>query len=309
MKLFRRIAGWLIVLLLIALAHGAGVLAGFLQWDHAQRVMRLMRPILTCHGADCGFSSTEGRAQLPCDPYREEAVAAAAGEVAVVLAFGQSNAANFGETPFSPIQGVDNFNPFDGKCYRAQDPLLGPDGSSGSPWTRLGHQLVSSGQLKRVLLVPIAVGGSSIKRWTPGGDLHPRIADVKARLDAAGVRVTHIFWHQGESDAYATTGSEYVERFDQLLTTLRERGLDAPVYPAVATRCGAGVRPKAAEIQAAQRSLPERFEGVFPGPDTDQLDRFSHRVDGCHFSDEGLRAHAALWIQAVWAPKRAPSSR
>ena len=301
MKALRRILALLVISLLIVLAHAAGVVGGFLQTDCAQRVLAWTVPFLLCRGTDCGFSDTEGRQEVSCESYSKKAVSAASGGVAVILTLGQSNAANFGEVRFAPRPAVDNFNPFDGRCYRARDPLLGTDGRGGSPWSRLGDLLVATGRVKRILIVPIAVGGSSIERWAPDGDLHPRIRRVKTMLDDAGVGVTHVLWHQGESDARATSGQEYAERFGQLLASLREVGLDAPVYAAVATWCG-GVRPKAEEIRAAQESLPRRFEGVFPGPDTDQLDRFSLRHEICHFSEEGLKAHAALWAESVWRP-------
>ena len=46
--------------------------------------------------------------------------------VMVALVFGQSNAANFGESPLQAREGVYNF--YQGKLYAAHDPLLGADG-------------------------------------------------------------------------------------------------------------------------------------------------------------------------------------
>ena len=56
-----------------------------------------------------------------------------------------------------------NFNPHDGKCYQTQDPLLGPDGRGGSVWGRLGDGLVREGLYRRVLIVPIGIGGTQLE--------------------------------------------------------------------------------------------------------------------------------------------------
>jgi hypothetical protein len=246
-----------------------------------------------CRGGRCGFDETRDREPVDCARFGPDAQRSA-----VLLTGGQSNAANYGQLPIAPRDAVFNFSWFDGRCYRARDPLLGPDGNGGSVWTRLGDLLVSRKQYDQVLIVPIAVGGSALRRWPPGGDLHSRVVDAKLRLDAAGIRITHVLWHQGERDAELDTpADEYSARFGAFVSGLRELGIDAPVYAAIASACNG---PGRESIRAAQRALPERFPGVHAGPDTDTLDRFEYRYDGCHFSDAGLDAHARLWLDAAW---------
>jgi hypothetical protein len=89
---------------------------------------------------------------------------AADNEAATILVFGQSLAANFGPANalHLPSGGVDNFNFFYGRCYRARDPLLGAEGDRSNFVTRLADLLVKRGVFKRVMLVPIAYGGSPI---------------------------------------------------------------------------------------------------------------------------------------------------
>ena len=246
-----------------------------------------------CRGGGCGFDETRDREPVECARFGPDAP-----RTAVLLTAGQSNAANYGQMPIAPRDAVFNFNWFDGRCYRARDPLLGPDGNGGSVWTRLADLLVARGEYEQVLIVPIAVGGSALRRWIPGGDLHGRLVETKLGLDAAGIRVTHVLWHQGERDAeLGTPADAYTEQFGALVGTLRELGIDAPVYPAVASACGG---PGNESLRAVQRALPLRFEGVQPGPDTDVLSNFAYRYDACHFSDAGLDAHARLWLEAIW---------
>jgi hypothetical protein len=215
----------------------------------------------------------------------------------VALVFGQSNAANFGESRRTANWRV--YNLYRGWLYRARDPLRGANGEGGSVWTRLGDRLIAEKLYDTVIFVPAAVGATAIEEWTPDGPLHPLI--LKAIEDARKrrLKITHLLWHQGESDAVLRTSKiEYKKRFYAMLASIRAHGVDAPVFVATATRCGQyGVN---VEIQEAQRELIDPSLGIFPGPNTDLLDE-QYRYDTCHFSNEGLDAHAALWVQQLRA--------
>jgi len=214
----------------------------------------------------------------------------------VALVFGQSNSANFGETPYKPKSNVYNF--FDGKCYVAEDPLLGADGTKGSVWTRLGEKLVEQKMYDNVILVAAGVGGTEIKRWTVGGDLHRRILDVIRQLKKKDMKITHILWHQGESDrSLGTKKDDYKKMFMLMLEDIRRNGVDAPIYVAVATMCGSA--PEGLEIQQAQRELVNTDLKIFPGPFTDEIREIEDRNDACHFSTRGLDKHADLWLAAI----------
>ena len=275
-----------LIVLFAATGFIAGSFAGFLRSPPATAVMRFFVDHLLCPSIECGFDDASDRSLVDCSPYTTDDQ-----RTMVLLTLGQSNGANHGESRMVSRAGVDNFNPADGKCYAAKDPLLGPTGTDGSPWTRLGDQLLEAGIFDRVLIAAIAVGGSRIQRWVPGGDLNGRIAWIVKALDAAGIRVTHVAWHQGESNS-DDTGESYTAAFGQVLRSLRDLGIDAPVFPAIATICHDTGRD---EIRRAQAALPSIYSGVFPGPNTDALDRFEHRHDLCHLSTLGLDLHASLW--------------
>ena len=81
----------------------------------------------------------------------------------VALAFGQSHVANFGETPKTATQDVYNY--YDGKFYRAQDPLLGTDGASESVWTKLGDKLIERNLYDAVVFIPLARNSTLEIRW------------------------------------------------------------------------------------------------------------------------------------------------
>jgi hypothetical protein len=218
--------------------------------------------------------------------------------IMVAVAFGQSNSANFGGTPRMAGQGVYNFAY--GHLYRAVDPLLGATGESGSVWTRLGDMIIAAGVYDAVVFIPIGVDNTQIARWSSTGDLHPRIINALDEAQAAGLKVTHLLWHQGESDnGLKTTRVQYRTMLHDMVASIRAHGVMAPMYVSVASRCG-DANPSA-EIEQAQRDVVSISDAIFPGPDTDTLGPAFRLPDRCHFSDEGLDQFARLWLEALRA--------
>jgi hypothetical protein len=244
--------------------------------------------------------------QPQADPRPQVDLAALQGKrLMVALVFGQSNSGNGGETRATAGNDVYVFH--QGRLAAADDPLPGASGSGGSVWTRLGPRIVERGLADAVVFVPVVVGGSPIERWTPDGDVHPLLVTALDDLASAGIPLTHLLWHQGESDAgRGTPPADYVARFHSMLETFRSRGIDAPVLVSVATLCRAH-RPDDV-IRDAQRSLVNPELGIFAGPDTDLLG-YAYRYDGCHFSTEGLEAFSDSWLAALEAHAAAARSR
>jgi hypothetical protein len=201
------------------------------------------------------------------------------------------------------------------------DPLPDASGNDGSVWTRLGGRIIDEGRIGNdrvdaVVFIPIGEAGSEIARWAPGpaGDLHQRILDAMLMAKQHDLEITHLFWHQGETDALkGTSRDDYKARFDAMLMNLRKyeeslnkNGWVAPIYVSVASRCGSN--PGDPEIQAAQCELVDPDRKIFPGPDTDKLDN-SFRYDGCHFSNAGLEEFARLWIEQLKPGRRIAACR
>lgn len=215
----------------------------------------------------------------------------------VALVFGQSNAANFGESRRKSRAGVFYF--FRGRFGRAQDPLPGANGIMGSVWTRLGDQLIAAKLFSQVIFVPAAIGATEIALWAPGGLLHEDLLRNVRETLQAGYRFTHLLWHQGESDAVLKiTPADYQLRFKAMIAAIRSLGVDAPVFVAQATRCG-DYQPNQ-DIRWAQHNLVDPAQNIFAGPDTDTLDT-TWRHDSCHFSNKGLERHAAMWLEVIRA--------
>ena len=220
----------------------------------------------------------------------------------LVLA-GQSNWGNLGGQRVAshhPDQVVSYFN---GRCGPAQSPLLGTSEGRGNSGPLLADRLIDSGQFDSVVLVPAAISASTIDRWRQGGDLNPllvqAVRDVKSRY-----KITHVLWHQGESDYRRTKQEDYARGFASVVTSLRAEGVEAPILAAVTTKCLYTVDFDPNDpVALAQRALPDPSQKIFAGPDTDALVLDEDRYDGCHFGASGMEKFANAWAEAIAAVK------
>jgi len=254
------------------------------------------------------------RKVVPCDRFVGQDVA----KTAVLLTFGQSNGGNHGGSRFIGRPGVANFDFRTGKCYHAEDPLIGATGLAGSPWTRLGDKLVGRGINDAVLIVPISIGGTYINQWAPGGQFHGRLLGTLDKLQETGIKPTAFLWHHGEADSRLSyKPGEYSTAFLGIVKAIRDHGLEADIYAAQATVCeqyndyieeddfrnvDIDRQVRVAEAQEAfrreVRALPALGSGIRLGPDTDAINPAGRR-DDCHFADSGQDAHAEAWFMAL----------
>jgi carbohydrate esterase-like sialic acid-specific acetylesterase len=238
------------------------------------------------------FRDVSGRAAMRCS---------AAGRTAVIILLGQSNSANHGLTRVTSKHSVDNFNLYDGRCYHATDPLLGASGDRGNFATRLGDLLIEEGPFDHVIIAPIGMGGTRVDQWAKEGMFNRRIAALIRRLYDAGLSPNFILWHQGEGESGIGDigGRQYRKNLLEVVQTFRQYGIGAPFFVALATRCGGGGHPYAKNIRDGQRSTANGVLGIYLGPDTDSLDSDYRDPEGCHFTEQGLAAHAELWARAI----------
>lgn len=221
---------------------------------------------------------------------------------AVIITLGQSNAANHGLGNHVASGQVDNFNLYDGHCYHAADPLLGASGAGGNFATRLGDILIQRGRFDRVILAPIAQGGTTVEQWADEGMFNRRIMAIIRRLYDAHLTPDFILWHQGEGNLGVgdSEGRQYRKNLLEVVRTFREFGIDTPFYIALTTRCGTP-RPNAVNIRAGQRGAVDIKIHTFLGPDTDLLGPEFRDPQICHFNEAGLVRHAEMWADALSA--------
>jgi Carbohydrate esterase, sialic acid-specific acetylesterase len=213
---------------------------------------------------------------------------------AVLLIAGQSNAANNAAQRHATRYPDRVLNFIGGRCYVAASPLLGSTGFAGEYWSLMADQLIDAGAFDRVILAPVAVGASNIAQWAKGGALNSSMIPLMQDL-VTHYRVTHVLWHQGESDfALRTDPGRYKEQFLSFADTLRANAVDATVFVSTATRCLTGWSQSNA-IQSAQRELASAQSGFEPGVDTDTLLSAQDRYDDCHMADSGEMKTAKAW--------------
>jgi hypothetical protein len=218
---------------------------------------------------------------------------------AVVVIVGQSNAANHGTGRYVAKHRVDNFNIYDGKCYHAADPLLGVSGDGGNFAGRLGDKLIEVGLFDRVILAPIAMGGTTVEQWAEEGMFNRRIPVVIRRLYDAGLSADFILWQQGEGNQGVGDigGRQYRKNLLEVIQTFRRYGVAAPFFVSLTTTCG-GPHPNAENIRAGQKGAVNRMAAIYQGADTDTIG-LEHRWDTCHFNEVGLDMVASLWLDVI----------
>lgn len=214
-----------------------------------------------------------------------------ADSTAVILTLGQSNAASSGQGTYHCRNEVYEF--YQDSLFSALDPLLGDVGNGGcSVWTRLADMLIDSGQYRRVVLISLAVGSTTVQSWEEG-TCSSILQERLEMISRHGINVTHMVWHQGESDNLENTSREvYKVRLKRVLERIRRAGVEAPFWVCVASYHPEmiGVKEQGLDtcIRRAQIEFVEETSGTRPGPDTDLLNLASDRYDGVHFSRTGL---------------------
>ena len=117
---------------------------------------------------------------------------------------------------------------------------------------------------------------------------------MQEAIASAGIRyaITHIIFHQGESDyAIQTSEREYTHSLLSLVESIRTMKVEALFYLSVATKCGLPWEPKNPIALAQTKSVNARL-GIVPGVNTDALILDVDRYDGCHFGYSGQQKFA-----------------
>lgn len=214
------------------------------------------------------------------------------------LIAGQSNGANYATgANYTPTNAdkIDNLNFIDGGTYKGADPALGASGSGSSWLFRFADKLISGGLYDRVILVPIAVGATSVLDWLPSGIVGKHFAAASARCANVGLVPSAILWQQGEAD-HAMTQATYKTNLLSVIGSSRAAGFVAPWLVGKSTYNG-GVT--SAPVRAACAEVVNGLD-VFAGADTDTLTGTANRDAGLtHFNAAGADAAATLWKAAV----------
>ena len=152
----------------------------------------------------------------------------------------------------------------------------------------LADKLIQNGIYKSVLIISSSIGGTPISRWQRDGDLNEMVLNVIRQLKSE-YKITQVIWYQGESDYINKTSAKiYMKMFNSLVETLRENNVNAPIFIAIATKCGGkSVGEEQNPTAIGQHQLVDN-KNIFLGVNTDLLLSPSDRqADGCHFRETG----------------------
>jgi lysophospholipase L1-like esterase len=218
----------------------------------------------------------------------------------VLLISGQSNSANHGGQRYASQYGDKVLNYFDGKCYVAKSPLLGATGLEGDSWTFLGNLLIQQGVADQVIIAPTGIAGSAISQWEVGSPYQQMLQSSAQKL-LSQYRVTHMLWHQGETDyGKHTSQADYEKLFTGIVDALRQQGMDAPIYVSQTSQCWMDANWRADNpVTQAQRALVSPEKKIFAGVNSDALMDELDRFDNCHFSGSGQEKFARAWLELL----------
>ena len=194
-----------------------------------------------------------------------------------------------------------NFNLYDGKCYRATDPLIGASGDGGNFATRLGDILIERGFTERVVLAPIGMGNTRIEDWSFSGVFNRRILVLIRRLFEAAIIPDMVLWQQGEGNVGDNDlgGHSYCQHLLEVVQTFRDYGISAPFMIALCSLV-ADPPPTSENVRAGQLRAVRSETGTLLGPDTDRIG-YEYRFDRIHMSEGGAQMQAEMWADSIIA--------
>ncbi|MBX5089341.1 sialate O-acetylesterase [Rhizobium lentis] len=227
------------------------------------------------------------------------------GRTAVIVFIGQSLSVNSVPTAYTPVNSnIDQLNIWDGKLYKAKDPLLGINGGDsqhrGTWLLRMADKLISDGHYDRVIIVPMGVGNTRVGQWSDP-NLEPylfnRINTAGLRMRDAGLPCTAIMWGQGESDTSANTSqASYAASLQKVIGEFKRA---IPGCPFLVAQEAYYYGNTSAAVLAAQASVVDNVH-VFAGENVELIGP-SGRYDNTHLNESGADQRATLAVSALVA--------
>ena len=263
----------------------AGLLLGFVAGAESQRY-RLW--------SAAAWAKLHSRlaASLPPPTLDRQPVSCPAGAM-VILVIGQSHGANYVSRRFVGMPGV--FNAYQGRCYRALDPLLGAEGAKGNVWTQVGNDIVGRGIAPAVVILNPSIGSSKLHQWVGQGSLNGYLGSSIAGLPK-GLAISQVAIQIGEGDYQeGTNARDFRRSLNELIDFIRAQGIAAPVFVA---RESLYCSPARADNPIARVQRTFRADGVHAGPNVDALP--FERYDNCHLTGAGARDLASQWVEVFF---------
>lgn len=165
-----------------------------------------------------------------------------------------------------------------------------------------GRVMAESNPDATIGLLPCAVGGTPLSRWSKGGDLYTQALE-RAKLALKDGTLKGILWHQGEADS----GSEqlaksYGERLAKMVNDLRAN-LGAGDIPFVAGKLGEFLKREGKDGKPSLWPLVNEQIGALskfvPNAAAVESTGLKHKGDVVHFDTPSLREFGQRYAEAM----------
>jgi hypothetical protein len=230
----------------------------------------------------------------------------------ILIMVGQSNRQAIAPTAYTLVNAssVDNFSLYDSAVYAYADPPIGSSASTGGGagpghlGGRVADKFITAGTFSRVIVVPLAIGGSSAADWATGG-LSNRICVAMRRLQArfgsalSDPNVTMaIEWGVGETDgSIGTSQAAYTSSVNTVLSNATACGFSGRMFVALETWLSGST---SATIRAAQAAVVNGTT-ILQSGDIDTINATGRQADNTHLNDTGAPTAATLIYNALHA--------
>ncbi len=242
--------------------------------------------------ASIGVSDARGRTQ-------QSSIVSDRANTKIIIVDGQSeHATSNGTATYATVSSqAQNFSLYDGAIYAGSDPVLGCTSSGGpsSQIMRIADRIIARGKASRVIMAPIAMGGTSWTQYDPAAanSLFTRVQSAILRLAARGLSPDAIIVGRGARDnALGTSAAVITAAIQAWATGVRNLGCTAPIYLSKYTMNGGSVSSTVQTGIANALSTPLNIVAGYDA-DTNLTVAGGFRLaDGTHLSDTGLTAAA-----------------
>src|SRR5690606_21817210 len=174
-----------------------------------------------------------------------------------------------------------------------------PKAAGVGPGRSLGGAMADADPNVTIGLVPCAVGGTTIRKWTPGGydsvtDVHP-YDDAIRRIKEAMKKgiIKGVLWHQGEGDAGPKSSQVYVDKLTELIDRVRKE-VGNPELPFVVGQL-ARYRD---HYQYINNELP-KLPAQVPYTIVVSSEGLWHRGDGTHFDSPSASEYGRRYADGM----------
>jgi len=251
-----------------------------------------------------GYNNIRGRTE-------KTSVVSDRANTAIVIVDGQSeHATSNGVAAYTTVNAqAHQLNIYNGGIYDGLDPVLGasyaPGVGESSPVMRIADRIITGGKKTRVIMVPIAMGGTPWAIYDPAatGSLFTRFRTAYRRLAAIGLAPDFILSARGATDnTLATSRASVRASANSWVTGVRALGCTAPIYIGKFTMAS-GATSANVQNGIADAISDNSGNNVFAGydGDTNATVAGGYRLaDQTHLSATGLTLVANGWADIIY---------